>query len=73
MRSMMNAYCPKVFPRPEWHKVERMTKYVEWKRRQIRERHMQVAGLTLAWLVGIPLGLALITGVWRLALNLVLS
>ena len=73
VRSMMNAWCPKLFPRDEVKKVERMTKYAEWKRRQIRDKHWQIATLTAAWMLGIPVGVAIIAMAWRLCLMVILQ
>jgi hypothetical protein len=46
-KSMANAYKPKVFPRTDKQRIERMNRYVEWKRQKVREKWVNrvVAGI----------------------------
>lgn len=70
---MRNAYkAPPVFPRSEASKVERMDKFVKWKREKITERRVRHLLIGTAIFFGTPLLIALASVVWKVALASVL-
>lgn len=53
------------FPRTDTTRVDRMNRFVEWKREKIRERNRIRLWRTLAWLCGPPILIATVSLVWR--------
>lgn len=61
------------WPRSIDQRINRMNEFVDWKRRKIRERETRKAVLFLAIAAGLPLVIAALSAVWKLALYLVLG
>ena len=60
------------WPRTEEKRIARMNRYVDWKRHKIVERRIREFGTFAAVMVGVPLFIALVAGMWSLALKAVL-
>lgn len=63
--SPSDHWFPKVFPRSDAARIERMNRYVEWRREKIAERRWRHLGLALAWSCLPPLVLTVIGLCWK--------
>lgn len=59
------------FPRDDQRKIERMNRFVEWKREKIRERNRIRFWQILGWLCGPPIVIAVVSLTWRVCAWLV--
>ena len=71
---LQNSYIPpKVFPRSDETRINRMNRYVEWKREKIWERNCRVAAFGVALLVIVPAFLAVVSLTWQWAIAMALG
>lgn len=68
-RSRQNAYKrPATFPRSDAARIDRMNRYVSWKRSKIAERRWMHFGIALGILCGMPIVVAAIGACWQFAI-----